>query len=44
MPTAVIATVLATEFNARPDFVTRNVVVSTLLSMLTVTALITLLR
>ncbi|MCB9490666.1 MAG: AEC family transporter [Dehalococcoidia bacterium] len=44
MPTAVIATVLATEFNARPDFVTRSVVLSTLLSMLTVTALITVVR
>lgn len=44
MPTAVIATVVATEFNARPDFVTRTVVLSTLLSMLTTTALITLVR
>ena len=44
MPTAVIATVVATEFNARPDFVTRAVVLSTLLSMLTTTALITLVR
>ncbi len=43
-PTAVIATVLATEFNARPAFVTRVVVVSTLTSMLTTTALISLLR
>lgn len=44
MPSAVIATVLATEFNARPSFVTRVVVVSTLTSMLTVTALIAVLR
>ncbi|MGE3961523.1 MAG: AEC family transporter [Dehalococcoidia bacterium] len=44
MPTAVVATVLATEFNARPDFVTRSVVLSTLLSMVTATALITLVR
>lgn len=44
MPTAVIATVLATEFDARPDFVTRSVVLTTLLSMLTVSALITVLR
>lgn len=44
MPTAVIATVLATEFDARPAFVTRAVVVSTLSSMLTVTLLISLVR
>ena len=44
MPTAVIATVVATEFNARPDFVTRSVVLSTLLSMVTTTVLITLVR
>lgn len=44
MPTAVIATVLAIEFNARPDFVTRAVVLSTLLSMATATVLITLVR
>jgi len=44
MPTAVIATVVATEFNARPDFVTRSVVLSTLLSMVTATVLITAVR
>ena len=44
MPAAVIATVLATEFNARPAFVTRVVVVSTLSSMVTVTVLISLVR
>jgi len=43
MPTAVIATVIATEFSARPGFVTRSVVVSTLASMLTLTVLISLL-
>ncbi|MCK9496731.1 MAG: AEC family transporter [Dehalococcoidia bacterium] len=44
MPTAVIATVVAIEFNARPDFVTRSVVLSTLLSMVTATVLITIVR
>jgi len=44
MPTAVIATILATEFNAVPSFVTRVVVTSTLLSMLTLTALITVVK
>ncbi len=44
MPTAVIATVVSTEFNARPDFVTRAVVLSTLLSMVTTTVLITVVR
>lgn len=44
MPTAVIATILATEFGARPAFVTRVVVTSTLASMLTLTALITLVQ
>ncbi len=44
MPTAVIATVVATEFNARPDFVTRSVVLSTLLSMVTATVLLTVVR
>ena len=40
MPTAVIATIIATEFRAVPAFVTRVVVTSTLLSMLTLTVLI----
>ena len=44
MPTAVFATILATEFAARPQFVTRSVVASTLLSVLTLTVLITLVR
>lgn len=44
MPTAVIATILATEFRAEPGFVTRIVVTSTLASMLTLTVLIALLR
>lgn len=44
MPTAVFATILATEFSARPQFVTRSVVTSTLLSVLTLTVLITLVR
>jgi len=44
MPTAVIATILATEFNAQPAFVTRAVVTSTLASMLSLTVLITLVR
>jgi predicted permease len=44
MPTAVVATILATEFRAQPAFVTRVVVSSTLLSMLTLTVLIALLR
>lgn len=44
MPTAVIATILATEFGAVPAFVTRAVVTSTFASMLTLTVLIALLR
>jgi predicted permease len=44
MPTAVIATILATEFKALPSFVTRIVVTSTLASMLTLTVLISLVR
>jgi hypothetical protein len=44
MPTAVFATILATEFAARPQFVTRAVVSSTLLSVATLTVLITLVR
>lgn len=44
MPTAVIATIIATEFRAVPAFVTRVVVTSTLLSMLTLTALIAMVR
>ena len=44
MPTAVVSTIIATEFRAAPAFVTRAVVTSTLTSMATVTLLITLLR
>jgi predicted permease len=44
MPTAVIATILATEFNAMPAFITRVVVTTTLSSMLTLTLLISLVR
>lgn len=44
MPTAVIVTILATEFNANPAFVTRTVITSTLASMLTLTLLISLVR
>ncbi|MEI6136174.1 MAG: AEC family transporter [Chloroflexota bacterium] len=44
MPVAVIATIMATEFGAVPTFVTRIVVTSTLLSMLTLTVLIAIVR
>ncbi len=44
MPAAVITTILATEFRARPDFVTRVVITSTLASVLTLTVLIDLVR
>mgnify|MGYP003341964378 CR=1 FL=1 len=44
MPTAVVATIMATEFGAVPTFVTRIVVTSTLLSMLTLTVLIAIVR
>ncbi len=44
MPTAVIATILATEFHARPDFVTRVVITSTLGSILSLTVLIALIK
>ena len=44
MPTAVVVTILATEFNAEPSFVTRVVVSTTVASMLTLTLLIALLR
>jgi len=40
MPTAVLTTVLATEYNARPTFVTAAVFVTTLLSPLTITPLL----
>ena len=44
MPTAVFTTILATEFDAEPKFVTSGVVVSTIISMGTLTVLITLLQ
>ena len=44
MPTAVFTTFLATEFRAEPRFVTSVVVIGTLLSLLTLTALITALQ
>ena len=44
MPTAVITTILALEFDALPDFVTSVVFVSTLLSPLTVTLVIAYLK
>jgi predicted permease len=43
MPTAVMTTILATEFDVNPDFVTGTVLVSTLLSPLTVTPILALL-
>jgi predicted permease len=44
MPSAVIATILALEFDAAPDFVTSVVAVSTLLSPLTLTFIIAFLQ
>lgn len=44
MPTAVSAIILATTFNARPMFVTQVVVTSTLVSMVTLSVLIALVR
>ena len=44
MPTAVIVTIMAMEFNAEPNFVTRIVVTTTLASMLTLTVLISIVR
>ena len=43
MPTAVMATVLATEYDAAPQFTAGVVLMSTLGSIITVTAVITLL-
>jgi len=40
MPTAVLTTVLATEFDSQPSFVTTVVFVTTLLSPLTLTPLL----
>ena len=44
MPTAVMATVLATEYDAAPQFTAGVVMMSTLGSLITVTAVITLLK
>lgn len=44
MPTAVFAIIIATEFGARPEFVTRSVVTSTLVSVLTLTVLVTVVQ
>ena len=44
MPTAVIATIMATEFRAVPSFVTRVVVTTTLVSMVTLSVLISIVR
>jgi predicted permease len=44
MPAAVMTTILATEFRAQPGFVTRAVVSSTLLSIVTLTVLIALVK
>lgn len=44
MPTAVIATIVATEFKANPAFVTRIVVTTTLASMATLSVLISLVK
>jgi predicted permease len=44
MPTAVIATIVATEFKANPAFVTRIVVTSTIASMVSLSVLISLLK
>ncbi|MEA3337797.1 MAG: AEC family transporter [Chloroflexota bacterium] len=44
MPTAVMATVLATEYDAEPEFTAGTVLVTTLASTITLTIVITLLR
>jgi malate permease and related proteins len=43
MPTAVVTTILATEFDVRPDLVTTSVVLTTLLSGITLPAVVTIL-
>jgi predicted permease len=43
MPTAVVITVLATEYNVEPSFVTMTVFLSTILSPLTVTPILAIL-
>jgi predicted permease len=44
MPTAVMSTILAIELDAKPELVVRTVIVSTLLSVLSLTVLIGILR
>lgn len=44
MPTAVLTTILATQYDARPRLVTHVVIGSTLVSLITLTGLITVLR
>ena len=44
MPTAVMATIFATQYDARPAFVTRVVIVSTMVSVASLTILVGLLR
>lgn len=44
MPTAVMASVLAMQYNAKPQLVSRVVITSTLASIATLTALVTILR
>jgi predicted permease len=44
MPTAVMTTILAVELDARPELAVRNVVLTTLVSIASLTVLITLLR
>jgi predicted permease len=41
MPTAVVTTIIATQYRVRPDFVTQAVIASTLVSIATVTVLVT---
>lgn len=44
MPVAVVTTIVAAEFGARVDFVTRSVVLTTLMSVVTLTPLIDIVR
>jgi len=44
MPTAVMSTILAVEFDAQPKFVTGTVFTTTLASIVTLTLLLQLLR
>jgi len=42
MPTAVNATIIATQYQARPDFVTKAVIASTVASIATSTVLVSM--